>query len=361
MPLPHIQDGDIVVPSYWPSRGWAPWPENPAFQVAELPRGSQMFQALERYINGNIQARSFRAKKAERTRMQRAEAILNDTTGRYSSLWRQRAAYRLKEKPDLGGTTPPPESGPVDVSKILIIQNEALWEKYEHKRYQLRSRAGTSLRSMVVEPEPTRSQPGYNTLAPVQWTYSVEHPCPGWRSLPVLDVLRGEVLMFHGTSKDVIPLIAAGGFDPNRCQNRGTVTPDYGLLGKGAYFTDSFSKLMVYTGCNKCGEAECDCVSVKQGLPTNRYSLMCRVVLGSLKRRKPYEDLLSDEIRREDLDSLNGSAFDSVMGVGPDNRVDTQINPTNEFIIKDAAQAYPEFIIYWRRRTLTPTFKPSKL
>jgi len=350
MPFP-VQQGDIVVPSYWPNQGWKPWKENPAFQVAELSRGSMMFQALERYINGNIQARSFRAKKAERTRMQRAEAILNDTTGRYNARWKQSAANRLKEKPDLGGTTPPPESCPVSVARILIIRNEELWEKYEHKRYVLRSKAGTSLKSMVVEPSPTSSREGYNTLQPVQWTYTVNHPCPGWRSLPVLNVLHGEVLMFHGTTKDVIPLIASGGFDPNRCQNRGKDTPDYGLLGKGSYFTDSFSKLMVYTGCNKCGDFECDCPSMKSSTePSNRYSLMCRVLLGSLKRRKPFDDPSSEDIRGEDLGSLNGTGFDSVMGLGPDNRVDTQITPTNEFIIKDAAQAYPEFVIYWRKR-----------
>lgn len=351
MPFP-VQQGDIVVPSYWPSSGWVPWNQNPAFQVAELPRASLMFQALERYINDNIRARGFRAKKAERTRMQRAEAILQDNTGRYSPLWKQRAAYRLKEKQELGGSTPPPASGPITVAKILIVQNEDLWERFEHKRYALRSRAGTSLRSMVVEPQPPQASyaQGYNTLQPVQWTHTVDHPCPGWRSLPVLDVLHGEVLMFHGTSKDVIPLIAAGGFDPNRCQNRGKVTPDYGLLGKGTYFTDSFSKLMVYTGCNKCGDTECDCLSMhSMDQPSNRYSLMCRVLLGAMKRRKPFDDPTSEDIRAEDLGSLTGTGFDSVMGLGPDNRVDTQITPTNEFIVKDAAQAYPEFIIYWRR------------
>ena len=84
-----VQPGDIVVPSYWPNSGWSPWHENPAFEVAELPRGSLMFQALERYINGNIQARSFRAKKAERTRMQRAEAIVQDTSGAFQPMPRR--------------------------------------------------------------------------------------------------------------------------------------------------------------------------------------------------------------------------------------------------------------------------------
>jgi hypothetical protein len=350
-----VQPGDIVVPSYWPNSGWRPWPENPAFEVAELPHGSLMFQALSRYIQGNIQARSFRAKKAERTRMQRAEAILKDTSGKYNVRWKQSADYRLKEKSELGGTTPPPSSGPVDVAKILIIKNEQLWERYENKRYVMRSRAGTSLHGMVVDPRAHPSQ-GYNTLRPVEWTYVLNHPCPGWRSLPVLDALHGEVLMFHGTTKDVIPLIAAGGFDPNRCQNRGKETPDYGLLGKGSYFTDSFSKLMVYTGCNKCGDAECACNSSKTPLlPSNRYSMMCRVLLGSMKRRKPFADKSADEIRQEGLDSLDGTLFDSVMGIGPDNSVDTQITPTNEFIIKDPAQANPEFIIYWRRRRLIPS------
>ncbi|WP_375771401.1 hypothetical protein NR798_11010 [Archangium gephyra] len=337
-----VQPGDLVVPSYWPNSGWSPWHEHPAFEVAELPRGSLMFQALERYINGNIEARSFRAKKAERTRMQRAEAIVKDTSGKYNAQWKLSAAHRLKEKPENGGTTPPPSSGPVDVAKILIVRNEPLWERYENKRYVLRSKAGTSLKGMA-----------YNTFEPVEWTHVMDHPCPGWRSLPVLNALHGEVLMFHGTSKDVIPLIAAGGFDPSRCQNRGKDTPDYGLLGKGSYFTDSFSKLMVYTGCNKCGDAECACNSSKTPLlPSNRYSMLCRVLLGSMKRRKPFSDVSAEEIRAEDLHSLDNTAFDSVMGIGPDNRVDTQITPTNEFIIKDSAQAYPEFIIYWRRRRL---------
>jgi hypothetical protein len=120
-----VQPGDIVVPSYWPDSGWSPWHENPAFEVAELPRGSLMFQALERYINGNIQARSFRAKKAERTRMQRAEAIVQDTSGKYNARWKLSAAHRLKEKPENGGTTPPPSSGPVDVAKILQFEQDA--------------------------------------------------------------------------------------------------------------------------------------------------------------------------------------------------------------------------------------------
>ena len=71
-----------------------------------------------------------------------------------------------------------------------------------------------------------------------------------------------------------------------------------------------------------------------------------------MKRRKPFSDASADELRAEELGSLDNTAFDSVMGIGPDNRADTQLTPTNEFIIKDSAQAYPEFIIYWRRRRL---------
>lgn len=285
-----------------------------------------MGRAICAYVSRNIVLKTYDAPKREATRMGWSQKIADNKDGQYTPKWVASAQERLKE--GRKGGPVPPASGAVEIKKIRIIRNVKLWAGYVAMRESIREQIedGTALRTVrfvTGEPDPKR--------------------------LPVIDGEVGEVLLFHGTSKDTMKKIATTGFDPNFCVNKGTdAKPNYGALGRGVYFSDSFSKVMTYTVCHHCGAYQCDC-SHKHGDGTagsKRVTFLARVVLGAPKNKRAVGQFGVNDIRKQNLDSLPEDRH-SVYARGFKFRDFKFVSGSNEFVVKDLHQMYPEFVVYW--------------
>ena len=95
---------------------------------------------------------------------------------------------------------------------------------------------------------------------------------------PILDDSCGEVFLFRSINMKILKEVCLSGFDPEQSRKyikEGHET--YGALGKGVYFSDSFSKVLSYLCCPKCNFETCG----KSNCDTIFLAFMCRVVLGN--------------------------------------------------------------------------------
>jgi hypothetical protein len=170
-----------------------------------------------------------------------------------------------------------------------------------------------------------------------------------------------ESLLFHGSTKDVYDLIANDGFNPTIGHNLGTeASPNYGLLGQGAYFADSFGKAMTYIGCRVCGDFGGGCRGGR-GQRVRRVMLLSRVVLGKPFFRGSYiAEKMSfsyDHVRRWEGTDRLPEGHHSIYAQGQHAASLGFGARQNEFLIKhsravfpgqdDMVAAYPEFLVYY--------------
>lgn len=89
----------------------------------------------------------------------------------------------------------------------------------------------------------------------------------------------GEMLLFHGTSSEVSPLIMQNGFNEERCKY--VMGNGYGPLGKGVYFTSELSKAASFSTCSECRQSgQCCCLKAGTTQPADRIILVCKVFVG---------------------------------------------------------------------------------
>lgn len=339
----------MIYPPYWPRVGWqigwgkpadaqaddldSPWIaieesladiSDPAkYDSANLPGGSAMYQAIEGYIGATLLHGPYTSQTREKTRMVYAQSQVQNHP---NPAFRASAFHRSREG-RIGGPKAP-ASGAVQIDKIKVIRNIVLWKRYWDTRRQFYF--------TIFETHP---------LSGVRWSYRDNGG--GDVKLPVIDQEIGEVLLFHGTSKDVLRMISTGGFRPDLCKNKGTAeSPNFGALGQGTYFSDSFSKVMTYINCRKCGAYRCDCVS-KSGNPVKRCVFLSRAILGLPALNPALGSGEFDEPRRQDLSSLGGTGRHSVYAKGFKIGDVKFHSGSNEFVIKNAQQIYPEFVVYY--------------
>ncbi|NYZ11938.1 hypothetical protein HL658_05200 [Azospirillum sp. RWY-5-1] len=352
----------IHPPSYWPNKGWMKgWNGASAddqddnavsdaidtdnvtagYTSAKLDPGSEAFKAIAAYIRRNITESPYTSERGEKTRMAWARDQANDSS--LSAFQRQTAARRARETSDK--SVAPPSSRPVTVRKVRVIRNLPLWEMYENYRNELTSRFtinGTS-----------------NPLAGIVWSSAVQSDsATGLRGLPVMNEPIGEVMLFHGTSKNFIKMIVSGGFRPDLGRNKGTVAnPQFGMLGQGTYFTDSFSKMMTYAGCKICGDFECNCRSAKTRRKIARNCILARVVLGIPEHYgSKLQAMLKIGQHKANHAGYKKTGFDETRGgqhsvFSQGFKTGTQFNPfsfgsgANEMLARRTQQMYPEFVV----------------
>jgi Poly(ADP-ribose) polymerase catalytic domain len=341
---------DLKFPPYWPDQGWRKlWggsqdddaPDlsalnghlkqgdlDPAqYDSAILSTDTEVFKALCSYIERNIVLKSYKAPSREATRMGWARATVANKDGKYNQKWIDSAQVRLMEGKK--GGPKPPRSGAVEVVKIRILRNVTLWKGY------------TDMKQEILD----GIDPG-SALRTVRFVTGTPS-----RQLPMIDPQAGEVLLFHGTSKETMKKIAGTGFDPTFCVNKGTdASPNYGAVGRGVYFSDSFSKVMTYTTCYHCGAFKCDCSHKNRegaDVASKRVTFLARVLLGSPKNKRALGQMGQDKIRKDDLDSLPDNRH-SVYAKGAKFGDLKFVSGSNEFVIKKKYQMYPEFVVYWR-------------
>jgi hypothetical protein len=198
-----------------------------------------------------------------------------------------------------------------EVVQVLRNQNPQLWVGYWLKREVIRKEMGSEPHVpgnavVVLDPKTQSFQP---TL--------IE------RSTSSLDAGCNEVFLFHGTRPSAADRICEKAFKIELAgSNRGM------LYGPGLYFAESSSKSDEY--------AQADSDGLYQGLYA---TLLCRVVMGNW--------LYNDEVRPDEQELANNclrGQYHSVVGDREKCR-----GTFREYVVYDNDQAYPEFIVIYRR------------
>lgn len=190
----------------------------------------------------------------------------------------------------------------LEVVNVLHNKNRALWENYVRARHRICKSHVRPLDKDVA----TSEDPQASTFGPLE-----------------ADV--NEFLLFHGTKPSSADKICAGDFKINLAGSRAGT-----LYGNGVYFAEKSSKSDEYAADDEDG--------VYQGLFA---MLLCRVTCGNM--------LYSDSVR-PDGGALQeqcirpGAAYHSVLGDREKAR-----GTYREFIVYDNDQAYPEYVVIYRR------------
>ena len=224
----------------------------------------------------------------------------------------------------------------IEVYKIRVINNPQLRANYLRKKEQ------------IIAEVAELTKIGKPALKGITWSSKLGN-------LPVIDPSAGEAFLIHGTSKQAMRTIALNGFDPARNQGyprHGKTS--FGMLGRGCYFSDSLSKSMTYNICETCAAYQCSCPSSKGAHEIKaRRIMLCRVLLGTPKNRGVLFLAKRDDIHGADIEYLESIGRHSIYSSKA-----SLTNPfslirgggANEFCVQNAAQIYPEFIVYYRLR-----------
>jgi hypothetical protein len=169
---------------------------------------------------------------------------------------------------------------------------------------------------------------------------------------PLLDRQANEYWLFHGCSHDTLDHLLHTGYDPR-------VSNLKGMFGGGFYLAENSSKSNQYIPCLKCNgnaistRAGCSCSDQEQ--ENFVFSMVLyRVVLGNVhvaliydKQKYRNGNEKGKCVRRPPLKTAGQELYDSVMGESIKNGGDRLQH--REFILYERGQAYPEYVIDFRR------------
>jgi hypothetical protein len=174
--------------------------------------------------------------------------------------------------------------------------------------------------------------------------------------MPCLDPGANEYQLWHGTSWESVQIVKQYGLDPR-------VSSVAGMFGGGCYFAEDSSKSNQYIPCPTCGagaifkgkSSECHCDPEEQVFPI----LLCRVLLGDFHVVSKYDAKVyrgtdaARPVRRPPNKPSSMEAYDSVLGETGANGA-TAVNQGalrfREYITYEVDQAYPEYVISYKRR-----------
>jgi Poly(ADP-ribose) polymerase catalytic domain len=106
---------------------------------------------------------------------------------------------------------------------ILVCKNQERWDKFEQCRQNFDSSGVDATTDFNAFP------------------WAVGAPS---HNFPVIDAKRGECWLWSGQALDILHGVMTRGFQRIHCE--GTGSTGYGALGRGNYFTDKFSKALLY-------------------------------------------------------------------------------------------------------------------
>jgi len=109
------------------------------------------------------------------------------------------------------------------VQLILVCKNQDRWSKFEQCRQNFDASGVDATQD----------------FANFQWAVGANTP-----NFPLIDAQRGECWLWSGQSLDILHGVMSGGFQRVHCESNGST--GYGALGRGNYFTDKFSKALLY-------------------------------------------------------------------------------------------------------------------
>lgn len=318
-------------PAYWADLEWRAVDDN--LMKADLLFGHPKFDEIAAAVAHGLARRPYVSPAKESTRMEVVHASLK-RLNEARPLTRAQASKeatlerRLREKSNDRKEVSPPRSRPVDVERIEVIANQRLWNSYQA--------ATRSVRDDLA------SRGDSEPLASVSFDGAKSQLLdPKGGLLPV-----GEANLFHGTSPSTMDILESSGFDPSFSANKakpGAKTARYGPLGQGVYFADVMSKAMTYSQCPVCSDYDCEEHRDQAG-----QMMMARVALGHTKKARAFAqhgDLRADDMRtlKDDRHSVYSKGW-----AASDKNPFSAASGLNEFVVKEAAQVYPEFRIHYR-------------
>lgn len=194
----------------------------------------------------------------------------------------------------------------VKIVSAFRIENGVLWGRYAGCRAKIGRERGscTSVESMTGRQVRTRAHETF-------------------RDVPLEEAI-GEVYLWHGTTPTGAQGITTEGFRLDLAgSHAGT------MFGKGVYLAECSSKSDEYAGDDKIGPYKhVYCM------------LLCRAVLGQVLELHHGGEAVHPQIQRE----LAAKRIDSILG----NR-EAAVGTYREFIVYDKDQAYPEYLILYKR------------
>jgi len=191
----------------------------------------------------------------------------------------------------------------LEVVNVLHNENRALWESYARARAKILAQCVASNSTSV----------------------GVKTSVADCEPLGDLDRRANEFLLFHGTRPTAADKICSGDF---RIDLAGSGAG--ALYGNGVYFAERSSKGDEYAGDDEEG--------VYQGLYA---MLLCRVTCGNMLH---CDDVRPNATYLTQQCTSDGAYYHSVLGDREKAR-----GTYREFIIYDKDQAYPEYVIIYRR------------
>ncbi len=173
--------------------------------------------------------------------------------------------------------------------------------------------------------------------------YLQDHPLLA----PLIDARANEYWLFHGCDDKILPILLMTGYDPR-------VSSLDGMFGGGFYLAENSSKSNQYIPCPGCGknaifrDIGCQCKNQEN----IEFSIIIyRAVLGDVHiakqyDKKTYRGTEKSRIRRPPQKNFI-HLYDSVMGESI--RYGGDKLHYREFILYESGQAYPEYVIKYKR------------
>jgi hypothetical protein len=315
-------------PAYWAGLDWVAVDAN--LMKAEIRAGHAEFDRIAEAVAAGLKVSPYTSPAGESTRMEvirKARDDLAAKSGRSKEENDKLAIMERRLREGKGQGPAAPRSRPVVIDRIEVIANQALWSAYQAAVQNIRGELkgkGTANPLKKVAFGGHRSQ-----------LHDKKGQDPA-----------GEVNLFHGTSPFVMDILEKSGFDPSFSANKakpGAKKARYGPLGQGVYFADVMSKAMTYARCPVCSDYDC------QVHKDETYQMLySRVALGRTK--KAHAMLQRGDLRADDLSTLKDdrhSVYSKGMAQANYNLFDAA-SGQNEYVVKEAAQTYPEFRIYYQ-------------
>jgi len=216
------------------------------------------------------------------------------------------------------------------VEKVFRIQNWKLWKYYCEAKRDFKDQ----------NPRLRESESGmYLSISPM--------------IMECIDNSVSEYRLFHGTDFNVIDIIKHYGFDERYSSVNG-------MFGAGIYFAENSSKSNQYVPCPHCGKGsifkdkDCQCSLDKKKGPDIVYGMViARVMMGDVHICKQYKEEIykgtpKNPVRLAPTNPVTKRPHDAVLGEA--TKYGGNSLKFREIIIYDRKQAYPEYIVHYKRR-----------
>ena len=165
-----------------------------------------------------------------------------------------------------------------------------------------------------------------------------------------MDRQSNEYWLFHGCSQETLHHLLNAGYDPR-------VSNLKGMFGGGFYLAENSSKSNQYIPCPECKQnaipfgAGCTCPNQEDFVFA---MLLYRVILGDVHVAEQYDKTKyckqpgkTQYVRRPPMKTGCDEIYDSVMGESIAHGGDRLQH--REFVLYERGQAYPEYLIRFRR------------